>query len=673
MAGYSCRDCSLMLLAGRILMVTRIIISTLGIIIALTAFGAFLHATQVLPFEAAWPQVSRLIPPLDEWCQISALLLVAFGVVVQFMRPEKLPDRLAIRQGVEDADTRWAEKRRIAWRLALSALFVAVWVGTLEWLSRSPMSPTSQVLLLTGAVLIQSAAIFCLLRYVGRRQKRLIESNWAKEQTPCPSPLGALLSPGVGFLLGVGTLGLWMSLLVAISNTWPQSLGLPPAVEDHRSILDVIRLTADELLNPILFGIPSTYGLVPRQPWPHSWIGATILVVFRLTVAVSLFFILNYAIKARRTYARLIRRVLQESSEEASETLARIGRPAGALLARKAFRLRAKNGFPSDQPVARTLLLKAMYDFYHPKILAFALQEATDAGACESDRVEALKYVCTYGDRQTALDLLGRFVHSGNKDLREGASLICVAFEHLECNQLLDEIGRQPDTPGEYRNAVIGAGVRLLGNRADSSGAAACFEALPGVLRSSGPGARPMLEGMFLLASFASKQVEKEIRAAWPDMPAGTRLYCLEIVLKIRAGVLPNPELLRSVLSNQEPQSDGTESDKFWTCATQDDVATLVEISQGEDMPLRDEALNALAKIQARRPDLAIDPPSSVGTVTAEEQPDTGDPEAEALPAEMATIAEASTAGLVTTEEDFLGLPKNVSDQDPTRRGLYDL
>ena len=114
----------------------RVILSALGILIALTALAAFLHASQVLPLETIWPAVGRAIGPLGEWRQISALLLVALGIVVQFMLPEKLPDRLSIRKGVEEADTRSTEKRQTSWMLVLSAIFVAVWVGILELPSR---------------------------------------------------------------------------------------------------------------------------------------------------------------------------------------------------------------------------------------------------------------------------------------------------------------------------------------------------------------------------------------------------------------------------------------------------------------------------------------------------------------------------------------------------------
>lgn len=629
----------------RALVTPRAILSALGIMIALTGLAAFLNASQVLPLEATWPAVGRAIPPLGEWRQISALLLVALGIAIQFMLPEKLPERLPVRKGVEDADTRGAEKRQTGWMLALAALFVAVWVGILELPSRNLVSPEGRVLLLTGAVLIQSAAIFWLLRYVARRQKRLIESHGAEGLTRCPRGVRALLSPGVGFLVGVGTLGLWIGLFLAISSAWPQTIGLPRAVEDHSALPEVMRLTADEVLDTILFGIPAKYGLVLGQPRPHSGIGATILIVFRLTAAASLFLTLYLTIKARQTYARLTRRVLQESSEEASEALAPIGRPTGKLLAREAVRLRTKNKGDADRPVAKALLLKTMYDFYHPGILEFALKEATDPEASDSDRVEALKYVCTYGDQGTALDLLGQFFPSGNQDLREGVSLICVAFEHPDCDRLLDEIGRAPHTVGEYRNAVIGAGVRLADQRADRSGVVACLGALPGLLRSSDSEARPILEGVSLLAAFAAQEVEKEIQAAWQEMPGGTKLYCLEIVLKIRAGLLPDPESLRSVLSNTEPQSDGADSDKLCRYVTQEDVASLVEISQCQDMRLRDEALNALSKIRANRTDLVLDMPVPVGVLAPEDEPDPGS--LEAGPPETE---------LVTTEEDPRGI-----------------
>jgi hypothetical protein len=614
----------------RALVTPRAILRALGIVIALTALAAFLRASEVLPLEATWPAVGRVIPPLNEWRQIAALLLAALGIVIPFMLPEKRPNGLPIRQGLEDTDTRWAEKRQTGWMLVLSVVLVAAWVGILEVPARSLVSPEGLVLILTGAVLIQSAGIFCLLRYAGRRQKRLIETHGAEKLTPCPRYVRALLSPGVGFLLGVGTWGLWMGLLLAISSAWPQTVSLPPAAENHSALPEVMRLTADELLDTVLFGIPAKYGLVLGQPRPHSGIGATILIIFRLTAAASLFLMLYLTIKARQLHARLTRRMLRESSEEASAALAAIGRPTGKLLAREASRLRTRTGGDADQPPAKTLLLNTMYSFYHPRILEFALREANDADASDSDRVEALKYVCTYGDRQTALDLLRRFFDSGNPDLREGVSLICVAFEHPDCDRLLDEIGREPHTAGEYRNAVIGAGVRLADQRADRSGVVSCLGALPSLLRSPDPYARQMLEGMSMLAAFASQEVEKEIRAAWPDMPGGTKLYCLEIILKIRAGLLPDPEFLRSVLSNTEVERDGTESDGLWRYLMQEDVASLVEISQGQDMPARDEALNALSKIRANRTDLVIDMPMPAEMPAPEDERDLGSLEAAA-------------------------------------------
>ncbi len=407
-----------------------------------------------------------------------------------------------------------------------------------------------------------------------------------------------------------------------------------------------MRLTADETLDTIGFGIPAEYGLVLGPSGPHSWIGATILAAFRLTVAVSLFFVLYFTIRARQTYARLTRRVLQESSEEAGAALATVGRPAGRRLAREALRLRAKNGGDSEQPGAKDLLLKTLYAFYHPRILEFALKEGNDPEAPSSDRVEALKYVCTYGDQATALDLLGRFFQSGNQDLREGVSLICVAFEHPDCDRLLDEMGHEPHTGGEYKNAVIGAGVRLADPRADRSGVTACLEALPGLLRSSAPEARQMLEGISLLANFAAQEVKQEIQAAWQEMPGGTKLYCLEILLKIRAGLLPDPEFLHSVLSNTESADDGAQSQGLWKCVTQQDVASLVEISQDQDLRVRDGARDALAKIQANRADLVTDMPVPAGVPAPEDEPDPGSLE-----------AEPSETELVTTEEDPRGLP----------------
>jgi len=305
-----------------------------------------------------------------------------------------------------------------------------------------------------------------------------------------------------------------------------------------------------------------------------------------------------------------------------------------------------------------------MYEFYHPRILEFARKEAQNPEALDSDRMEALKYVCTYGDQGTALDLLGRFFHSGNEDLREGVSLICVAFEHPDCDKLLDEMGREPHTAGEYRNAVIGAGVRLADQRADRSGVTACLGVLPCLLRSPDPEARPVLEGMSLLATFAAQEVEKEIQAAWRDMPGRTKLYCLEILLKIRAGLLPDPEFLRSVLSNTEPEGDGAESPGLWKYVTREDVAGLIKIAQDQDVQVRDEALDALAKIRANRADLVVEMPSPEAMPSPEDMPlpedmpspgrmpspeDEGLPLLEAMPVPASEPDADSVAALVPT------------------------
>jgi hypothetical protein len=625
----------------RVLAAARIVISALGIVLALIAVAVFLHASGIVSLEGAWPAVDRVLPPLDEWRQISALLIAAWGIAIQFMRPEKLPDRLAIRKGVEDTDTRGAEKRQTGWMLALSTVFVALWVGLLEVPSRGLVSPEGRAFLLAGAVVVQSAALFWLLRAAGQRQKRLIESHWAEELARCPRSVRALMSPGVGLLLGVGTLALWVGLVLAIASAAPQVLGLPQPAQDHSATLAAMRLTADELLDTIFLGIPAEYGLVLGRPEFHSWVGATILVAFRFTVGVSLFLTLYLAIRARHVYAGLARQVLRESSEEAGRALARVGRPAAGRLVREALRLRATSQGDSAPPAAKTLLLQAMYDFYHPRILQFALRQANDPGALDGDRVEALKYVCTYGDQQTALGLLERFFHSGNQSLREAVSLVCVAFAHADCNQLLDEMGRAPQTAGEYRNAVLCAGVRLADEPADSVGVSACLQALPGLFHLSDPAALPMREGVFLLASFAAPRVAKAIEAEWPKMSPGTKLYCLDIVLKIRAGLLPDPQFLGSVLNNTESAKEQEGSDELWRYVTQEDVACLIEISQCRDLSLRSQARDALAEIGANRADLIIDMPLEEGMLAPADEPDSAGPDAEAL-----------QSGLAMTEED---------------------
>jgi len=602
----------------------RIVLRVLGMVIGLTALAAFVEASHITHLEATWPALGGALEPLDQWRQLSALLLVAWAISLQFMLPETSPDRLAIRQGMADGDPRAAERRPKGWMLLWSTIFVAVWVGLLEVLSRIPLSAQGRVLLLAGAVVVQSAVVLWLLCYAGKRQRTLIETHWSEKQMQCPRAVRALLSPGVGFLLGVGTLGLWVGLLVAVSGAWPQMIGLPPAGEGHASLLAVMSLAADEALDSVLFGIPAQYGLVLGQSQSHSWAGATILVALRITVAVSLFLVLYQKIKARRTYAALIRQMLHESSEEASETLARIGRPAGGQLAAEAFRLRGRNKSDATASKAWTLLLQALYGFYHPRILDFALREAMNSESRDGDRVEALKYVCTYGDRQKALELLGQFYNSEDPALREGVSLICVAFEHPDCDKFLEEIGRYPHTPGQYKNAVIGAGLRLQADLGDSNGLNACLEALPGILHAGRADARKMLEGVSLLASFAAKEVKAEIEAAWPKMRGGTKLCGLKILLKIRAGLLPDPELLGRALSNTKSRSDRAGIGELWSFMTQAGVTSLVEIARGPDPRARDEALNALAQLQASRPDLRVPTlsPADMMAPAVEREPD---------------------------------------------------
>jgi hypothetical protein len=225
----------------------RIVLSVLGILIGLTALAAFLGASDILGLEARWPALGRTLEPLNQWRQLAALLVVAWAIALQFMWPEKkFSDRLAIRQELEDADPRAEEKRPWGWMLLWSAGFVAVWVALLEVLSRRAMLPVNRMFVMAGAVLVQSGAIFGLLWYAMKRQKALRASHWAAEQVPCPRVWRALLSPAVGFLLGVGTLGLWVGFLLAISVLWPQMIGLPPAGEGHASLLAVMSLAADE-------------------------------------------------------------------------------------------------------------------------------------------------------------------------------------------------------------------------------------------------------------------------------------------------------------------------------------------------------------------------------------------------------------------------------------------
>ena len=616
--------------------VGRTVLSVLGILIGLTALVAFLGASGILHLEARWPALGRAVEPLDAWRQLAALLLVGWAIAIQFLLPEKKSsDRLPIRQGLEDADPRAAEQRPRGWGLLSATGMLVVWVGLLEALSRVAMSPEGPVLVLAGAVLVQSLVIFWLLRYAGKRQKALTESPKAARRMRRRHAVEALLSPGVGFLLGVGTLGLWVGLLFAVSRAWPQMIGLPTAGEAPASLLAVMSLAADEVFDTVFFGIPALYGLALSQPLPHAWIGATVLVTLRATVAVSVVLVLYHAIRARRTYAALIRRVVRESSAEASDTLARIGWPAGRQLVAAASRLGVPDQSDATGAQARTLLLQTLYSFYHPRILAFAQREATNAKACDADRVEALKYVCTYGDRQKALEIMAQFFQAENPSLREGVSLIGVAFEHPDCNRFLEEIGRYPHTPGEYRNAVIGTGVRLTADLGDSDGLSACLEPLPDILRAADGEMSQMLESVSLLASFAAKEVQAEIQAAWPKMVSGTKLHCLEILLKIRAGLLPHPELVRRVLSNTQSQSDKVGIGQLWRFMTQAGVASLVEISRGPDRRARDTALATLSQLRISRPDLAIDTALLANMMAPAQEPDPG-------PAEV-DVPEAAT------------------------------
>ncbi len=625
--------------------VRRIVPSVLGVFIGITALAAFLEGTQILDLEAIWPAIGRAFQPLDEWRQISSLLLVAWAIALQFLWPKrKQPQGLAIRQGLEDADTRTAEKCPQRWMLLLFTGFVGVWIGLLELLSRRPISPEGRVLLLASAVVIQSAFIIWLILSAGNRRKTLIEDHRAAEQMRFPGAARALLTPGMALLLGVGALGLWVGLLLAVSDAWPQMLGLP-AVDGQTSLLATMSLAVDEVLDTVFFGIPALYGLVLGEPQPHSWIGATILLVFRGTVAASLILLFYDVIQARRSHAGLIGRVLCESSEEASETLARMGWPTARQLVRQARRLRAPRESDPTSAEAKARLLQAMYAFYHPRILTFALHEAMNDEACDSDRVEALKYVCTYGDPQAALDLMGKFFHSGNANLRAGVSLICVVFEHPDCNTFLEEIGEDPYSPDEYRNAVIGAGVRLRADLRDSAGLSACLKALPCILRAADDEAPQMLEGISLLASFAAQEVKAEIQLAWPEMAGATKLHCLNILLKIRAGLLPDPELLAVVLSNTESRSDKMGIGQLWRFMTQAGVASLVEIARSPDPLARDGALATLSQLRAKRPDLTIDAALLANMMAPTDESDNNDsevepPEAEATPEKMSPAPE---------------------------------
>ena len=236
---------------------------------------------------------------------------------------------------------------------------------------------------------------------------------------------------------------------------------------------------------------------------------------------------------------------------------------------------------------------------------------------------------------------MSQFFNSENEALREGVSLICVAFEHPDCNGYLEKIGCFPHTPGEYRNAVICAGVRLRADLRDGDGLNACLEALPNFLVGADPESARMLKAMPLLASFAARHVAKAIEAAWPQMSPGTQLYCLDIVLKIRAGVLPDPQILGSVLSNTESPGEQEKSEELWRYVTQEDVACLIEISQCRDLSLRSQARDALAEIGANRTDLVVEVPLEEGMLIPVDEPDTDGSE-----------AEAPQTGLATTEED---------------------
>ena len=122
----------------------------------------------------------------------------------------------------------------------------------------------------------------------------------------------------------------------------------------------------------------------------------------------------------------------------------------------------------------------------------------------------------------------------------------------------------------------------------------------------------------------------------------------LKILLKIRAGSLPDAKLLDCVLSNRKPQSDGAETDNLWRYMTQAGVARLVEITQGPDPLARDKALDALSQLRASRPDLVIDTPSPADMQAPVDESDLSGseakaPEVESPPTEVAPDIETES------------------------------
>jgi HEAT repeat protein len=107
---------------------------------------------------------------------------------------------------------------------------------------------------------------------------------------------------------------------------------------------------------------------------------------------------------------------------------------------------------------------------------------------------------------------------------------------------------------------------------------------------------------------------------------------------------LPNSEFLRSVLRNEKPDKDRTQSDEFWKHATEEDVASLMEISHCEDAFLRNEALDRLSKIRASHTEDAIGAPSSETMEIAEDEPE-GSVEAGVLATRLEAIQEDAPAG----------------------------
>ena len=86
--------------------IIRALLTVAGVLVTAVALSCFLLVINALPLQLPWPQVVDAVAALGEYHQISLLVLVAFGIAMQFMRPEILPNWLPVRKSLARLDTK---------------------------------------------------------------------------------------------------------------------------------------------------------------------------------------------------------------------------------------------------------------------------------------------------------------------------------------------------------------------------------------------------------------------------------------------------------------------------------------------------------------------------------------------------------------------------------------